>query len=505
MAPLLKNLIVVGFLSTVMFFATRPMLTGVVTAARLQSWAIIWLAVASIVFLVPNFWLMLIALAATVIVSRRAEPNSAVLFCLIITAAPMIGRDIPGFFGINRFLAPSPHMLFAVLLLLPVYMMKRSGTRLKYADIAVYFYFALTTLLTLRDSSVTNMLRTGTLFFFSVLLPYYAMSRVPKSVDDFQHIILAFVFPLFGLAALGMVELLLNWHLYSAVPRFWGIDGRMGQKLYRDGLLRSYGPAFGPIVFGYIFMVGASLLLSIRATHFRGYHRYILLGILGAGLVSTVSRGPMAGLAVAFLVYLMFSEAKFRTFGRLALIGLFFFIPLTFTSVGQGLISYLPFVGEVDAGNTTYRVRLFENSMTVIARNPLLGSVNYLETPEMLELIQGQGIIDLVTSYIQVALEYGFVGLFLFVSVFLSVLRGLRRCIKALPAEEVELKQLGIGLFATLCGILVTIATVSSLSFIPLLYWSLAGLGGGYIRMVEKRLQEIAPAKEEWVPAYASG
>jgi hypothetical protein len=501
----IKALIYLGAVSSFMLFVTRPMLAGVVSKEKLGQWAIIWLTMTAVAFLIPNYWLMVFCLAVIVSFASRVEPNNAALFLLAAAAVPMVGKDIPGLLGINRLLAPTPQFIFAAILLLPLYLMNKQKEKLKYADIAVYAFFALTTFLTLRDSSVTNMLRTAVQFFVAVFLPYYAMSRMRGTVEDFRHLVMAFVFPMLALAGEGLFELVRDWHLYGHLPAFWGIPDVQGQKLYRDGLLRSYGLAFGPIVFGYMFMVAAGLLLSVHSSRFRGNSRYILLGILGAGLVSTVSRGPMVGLAAILLVYLLFSDSKFKNFGRLALIGLFLFVPLMFTSVGQGLLSYVPFIGDVDAGNTSYRVRLFENSMTVILRNPLFGSVNYLETPEMLEMVQGQGIIDLVNSYIQIALEYGFVGVLLFVSIFLSVLRGLRRSIRALPLEDVELRQMGVGLMATLCGVLVTIATVSSLGFIPLLYWSLAGLGGAYIRMVERRLEEAAPENDEWVPAYASG
>lgn len=41
-------------------------------------------------------------------------------------------------------------------------------------------------------------------------------------------------------------------------------------------------------------------------------------------------------------------------------------------------------------------------------------------------------------------------------------------------------------LLATLTGILVIIFTVSSITFIPVVYWSIAGLGVAYIQMVRR-------------------
>ena len=44
---------------------------------------------------------------------------------------------------------------------------------------------------------------------------------------------------------------------------------------------------------------------------------------------------------------------------------------------------------------------------------------------------------------------------------------------------------LGQVLLATLLGILVIIFTVSSITVIPVIYWAVAGLGVGYVRMTQ--------------------
>ena len=99
---------------------------------------------------------------------------------------------------------------------------------------------------------------------------------------------------------------------------------------------------------------------------------------------------------------------------------------LLLTPIGDRIINLLPYVGsEENTVTADYRTKLLENSWIVIQRNPVFGSVDYLETPEMQEMIQGQGIIDVVNTYIQVALNTGLVGLGLFVLFFAAVLAGL--------------------------------------------------------------------------------
>jgi O-antigen ligase len=131
----------------------------------------------------------------------------------------------------------------------------------------------------------------------------------------------------------------------------------------------------------------------------------------------------------------------------------------------------------------TYRQRLFDISLELIERDPWIGSVNYLSTPEMMQLIQGEGIIDLVNTYIQIALFSGLVGLGLFAGCFGAILIGLRRVIKIHGRRNYELTNCARILLASLVAILVTVGTVSSQDFIPFVYWSFAGLSAALIRI----------------------
>ena len=99
---------------------------------------------------------------------------------------------------------------------------------------------------------------------------------------------------------------------------------------------------------------------------------------------------------------------------------------------------------------------------------------------------QGQGIIDIVNTYIRVALETGYIGLALFVSFFMVICWGVFRSFRRLPDKNSEECLLGRSLLATLAGILLIIFTVSSVTIIPIVYWSVAGLGAAYINMMDR-------------------
>jgi O-antigen ligase len=123
-----------------------------------------------------------------------------------------------------------------------------------------------------------------------------------------------------------------------------------------------------------------------------------------------------------------------------------------------------------------------EISIQVIMQNPFFGAPDFLTSPAMQELMQG-GIIDVVNSYLWVGLTSGLVGLSLFSGFFIAVAVGIFKGMRNVPDGNDELFLLGRALFSVLLGILVIIFTVSSITVVPVIYWSVAGLGVAYARI----------------------
>jgi O-antigen ligase len=182
-------------------------------------------------------------------------------------------------------------------------------------------------------------------------------------------------------------------------------------------------------------------------------------------------------------------DRSVEKFGLYALIVSAFLLA---TPAGQGIVDYLPFVGTVEESTVTYRQRLLEISIQVIMQNPYFGAFDYLYAPEMQQLKEG-GMIDIVNSYAGVALSSGLVGLSLFSGFFIAVAIGIFKAMRGLPDRNDERYLLGQALLSTQLGILVIIFTVSSITVIPVIYWSVAGLGVAYARMLaHEKSPEIA-------------
>ena len=319
-------------------------------------------------------------------------------------------------------------------------------------------------------------MRFATVQTLDVLIPYFAFSRAVINAGDMQKVLLAFVVAVLSLSMIGVFEFIKHWHLYGTINGDWGAD--QGYQI-RGDVLRGDASAGTPIALGFIIMVAIGFVLAVWQSKFVS-PRFpaLVLAILAVGLIATWSRGPWVGTMVLVLLYLATGRSAVANLGVFAVIGVVALGLLSLTPAGDRLFDLLPFIGSADVGSVTYRERLFTHAMIVIKRNPWFGSPDYLSTPEMKEMMQGQGIIDVVNTYLDIALSYGLVGLGLFLSFFGSILIGLRRV-----SQQGGFNASARALIATLVAILVTIATVSSVDFIPYVYWSIAGLSVALIRI----------------------
>jgi hypothetical protein len=454
----------------------------------------LWFALTITAFLAQNFWLFTAAATVLLVLANKREHNLPALFFSVLFALPVAFAQVPGFGLINYFVELSYPRILALVLLLPAFLQlhRRSDVpalgKLA-ADKWLLAYLLLSVLLVLRETTVTDALRQGFNLFIDILVPYFVISRMLVSVEKFREALLGFVIAVMILSLIGVFEAERHWLLYAPLLGALGLDRGMLDYLPRDGILRALASSGQPIVLGYLVMVGIGFYLFIQKFIPYKLPRRLGLALLIAGLLSPLSRGPWVGTAVLFIVFLATGPFAIRRLATLALVSVFAFPIVAVLPGGERIINLLPFIGKTEAGNVEYRDRLITNASIVIARNPWFGSVDYLDTPEMQSLHEGEGKIDVVNTYIGLALEKGLVGLGLFAGFFASVVFGVYRTIRFLPTTDSEERLLGRALLATLLGILLTIMTVSSIAFIPIVYWSIAGAGTAYAQMIKNRVR----------------
>jgi O-antigen ligase len=368
-------------------------------------------------------------------------------------------------------------------------------------DKLILGYMLLHMFLMLQVSTFTNTLRHGVFYaFIDIFLPYYVASRSPRTMSAFRDLLTSFAIAGLILAVIGIFEVTRHWLLY--VPLLDALDVRWGYGNYMErgagsGLLRAQGSTLEPIPLGYVMAVMVGLFPFFKKSIAKGWWTIGFLVLL-AGLVSPLSRGPWLGAASILLVFIAFSPSALRTLAKYSALGLIVAPLVLMSPLGDSILDYLPFVGTVEAENVAYRQRLLEISMYVILDNPFFGAFDYIYSPAMQELKQaGQGgLIDIVNTYLGIALSSGLVGLSLFAGFFLAVVSQIVATLRKTSDRQAEHYPLGQSLLAALVGILVIIFTVSSITIIPVIYWSLAGLGVAYVRMVALRGTAHEPVSE---------
>lgn len=252
------------------------------------------------------------------------------------------------------------------------------------------------------------------------------------------------------------------------------------------GPLRAVTVTTYSITLGYVIMFGLGVFAFTASFVRRRSAAVAVWLLLLGGLIATFSRGPWVGAAAMALSMLLLGPARSKGLFWGGLTTAITLLVLSATPSGRMILDLLPFVGDAESGTADYRTRLWDVSMIVFRQNPLLGDLHFMDNPLLEQMRQGEGIIDIVNTFLQVALPYGFVGLALFSGALLLPTYSAWRARRALHSSAVATERLGRALIALMAGVLVTIGTASSIGVIPTLYWILAGLLVAFSRLARE-------------------
>jgi len=453
----------------------------------------LWLAFTLVSFLSLNYWIFICVAIPLLLYANRHDSNPVAMFFFLLFALPMESFEIPAFGLLQNLFYINYSRLLVLAILLPLYIsIRRTNDYLPFGrtiiDKILLVSLLLTTIVYFRDSiTPTDALRSSFYLFLDVFLPYVVFSRSVKNQHAFRDVLMSFIVAIMILALIASVEFVKHWLLYDPVIVAIQGEGERTKYLGREGMLRVIASTSQPIVLGYLMMAGMGLYLCMQKAIKNNMMRRLGLFLLIIGLIVPLSRGPWLGAALMLFVYIATGR---RAIPRLFLMGMasvFLMTSLYTLPGGEKIINLLPFLGSTEEENIDYRQQLITNSIIVIKRNPLFGSGNFAETPEMEAMRQGQGIIDITNHYLGITLRFGLAGLGLFVGFFAAIILGIRRTMRSIPDKDSEEYILGRSLLATLLAILFTLTTVSSIYFIPIVYWTFAGLGVAYIQMIRNK------------------
>ncbi len=454
-------------------------------AGRLETFKLrrnTWVLITIFAFLSPNIWVYALFAAPLMVWAGARDPNPAALFLLLMFAVPPAEVAIPSIL-VNQLFGVSHHRLlcFSMLVAAAVRISSNKngklGQGLDRMDVTLLGFLALGIILFIPYESFTNTIRRTFLMLVDTWIVYYVMSRINRDVESIRDCMTSWMMAGILMAPIAVFETVRQWLLYTQIATNWGAPN-VFSWLMRGDSLRAQA-AFGhSLTLGAWLAISWGFFLYIKRGWSDRWTRYSAAFLLLAGLGATISRAPWLMAVMITIVFLLLDP---RGAGQVAKGIAFFSVVLILVLVSpwaSSIIDLLPFVGTVDSGNVEYRQRLFTVSMSLIERSPFFGDpfvIGYMES-----LRQGQGIIDLVNGYIQIALFTGLVGLAMFLTFLgLAVMRvwvSWRR----VRQGDAEAAFVGGSLMAAMVGTIFFIATASH----SITTFILAGLCASYWRVL---------------------
>ncbi len=502
----LKALIVViGIAFPVFMLLRSTLLFYAYDASTFRRHTYAWSLVTFIAFLSHNFWVFSFLVALSMYSFAKRDGNPMALYFATLFAAPHFVLTLPGFGPIDNFFDVNYIRVLNLAVLLPIALKlcQRNYDRQSRVplllDIPLILFLILCAAKYSAIGSVTMTLRSFFDLFVDIWLPYYVASRGLRTLSEFKVLAGAATLGITIIAAVAIFESGRHWLLYESLRVPLGVPdgGQVYIPRVEGGPLRAITVTTFPIVLGYVIMFGLGFFAYI-APRLRPFWRTSSIWLLlVGGLLASLSRGPWVGaVAVALVMIAIGPNATKRIVWSVVIAGVSVLIMST-TTRGRLILELLPFIGSAETENVEYRQRLWDVSMAVFWQNPLLGDLRYIENPMMEQMRQGQGLIDIVNSFLQVALPYGFVGVTLFCCALLFPTVATWRVRAKLSRSSVEAERLGRSLLALMAGVLVTISTASGIGAISTLYWILAGLLVSYSRL---RLDDGPSKMQEGLP-----
>ncbi|MFT5701015.1 MAG: hypothetical protein ACI8ZB_003903 [Desulforhopalus sp.] len=483
----LRALLVILTLATLVFaFAKLLACPLSITNEDYNRRRLIWFGVTLSAFLSHNFWIFIVLSGLLTFVGAKHEHNKFALYFFLIFTIPMMQARIT--MPVFLFDIHYVRLLSLTILLPALASLKKDSPKFGYhlQDKILLAYLLLVFLLSLQSNyTLGNCFRVNVFYAFTdILLPYYIASRSLNTLQDFRDVLMSIVVACMVLAAVAVMESGRHWLLYTSLNEALGATWLYGKYLARGGFLRALATPGQAIALGYVIAVAIGSFLYFRKSTSNKITWHLALGLLVAGLLAPFSRGPWIGAITMLLVFVITGPHAVSNITKQGILVLFMVAMVAVTPAWDRIVDFLPFVGTVDAENVEFRENLLFHGINLVMENPVFGS-SYINLEQFRT---GEGIIDIVNTYLIVALKTGLVGFGLFTSFFITICLQIRKGMCRLSNKDDEMYRLGQTLLGVLVGILLIIFTVSSITIIPFIYWSIAGIGLSYIQLVNQRV-----------------
>jgi O-antigen ligase len=444
-----------------------------------------WVALTCVAFFSLSMW-MFYALVALVcwIGAPKAPEERVIYFIGILPALPKFEFLIPGFAGIETLFSIDYARFVTMAVLLPLAAGALRSTSLaprsrtaRNIDFFVLAYVMWAVLLAFDRNGLTQGVRALFQQLMFVALPYLVVSRYLVDSGRAKEALSTLLYSALIVATIGIVEQLTDWWFYRYIPERIGMgvmDWRVLGHYERAGLVRVRSTIGGGL--GFVMVIGIAILITMRYEVRSRVFYFGALAALALCLYFTGARGSwLAGVLIAGLLSVRWFIKSPKHF--LAACGL----AVLLLPAGQAALES----AEDEEGTFDYRKQLIDAAIPMILDSPISGYngiVGVEETGRLEHLRQGEGIIDLVNTYIQVAMLEGLVGLALFLaSLLLALFAMLRVTSREIANDKGEAARLSLLLSAIIITAAFLIATTSMTGYFQDYYMIILALSAALV------------------------
>jgi O-antigen ligase len=489
-----KELIVVLAIATTIFYLAKPIALRFIGEEDFSRRRLVWFFLTAVSFLSPNIWLYAIIAIPVIIWITGKDSNPIGLYVLILHVIPPVDVIIP-VIGNNGLFPLNNYRLLTLCLLIPValrYRKQRGQTPSVFGamDILLLAFGALEVALYIPPDlphhmvipdSPTNALRRAVLFMLDTYVLYYAVSRTCRTRQMILDVAASFCLASAVMAAIGLFEYARSWLLYVDLARLWGANPNLGFYLTRNGSLRAQVSAGHALALGFLLALASGFWLYLKSRLSSRIQRVGATLLYWGGLLAAYSRGPWLGAVVIYFTFIAARPGALSGFLKGICAALVVAGVIAISPLGDRIREMVPALGGATDFSITYRQKLADRGWQIVMQHPLFG--DQFPYPEMEDLRQGEGIIDIVNTYLGVALNYGLVGLTIFLAFILLAIMKTYSRVRELARSDPDLALFGASLIACIVGTLVMIQSNSFNLGLHRMFYVLAGLATAYARL----------------------
>jgi hypothetical protein len=310
-----------------------------------------------------------------------------------------------------------------------------------WADSVMFIVIAVLIVVDARGGAWIGFLRQAAMYAFVYVIPVYIITRSARNATEWRTLLTAMAGAGVILAFVVLFEAWASWPLYSPILPHFGFDVSVFVK-WRGGLMRAYGPMQEATNMGCVLVICFAAALAARRSFVSNTAYIAIVSVIALGTLAPQSRGGMIGIAVAFIVS-SFYRRGVSGMGQLGAAGFLltgaYATAMMIGSIGSQISTSI----EEAKGSGDYRTELLRRGLQEYWKSPIFGDSYANVVARMKDMIQGEGIVDFVNSYLYFALFAGGIGLVLFCLAFIIPIGRLTQIRRLLPPASAERELAG--------------------------------------------------------------